>query len=138
MKINQALFKPANMREGEFDHTPSSKTEYMRKYAAWLLSCIGANMELSESVSEIANVVRRRFPDTEVVRKKKGLYSIGDRQGNKIWIIENEAGEILLSVVYPVRAAEELIDITELGPEMASMFILSVLDSGEVYSIDFS
>ncbi|MCQ2172778.1 MAG: hypothetical protein MJZ17_08530 [Bacteroidales bacterium] len=104
---------------------------------------IDANMELSESAGAIADAILSECPGLRVLQLEDSIYEVySERTGAKIWMVENESGEIFLYFLPILKSSDimtardrqlqlnatgqQCVDITEMGPETAAFYISEV------------
>lgn len=139
MSIYQTINRPVTISEKQFNTVLDSfRKESIHKkvfYHNDAMAClwqslsqriadeIEANMELSESAEEIAKVIISARSGLDVTRLGNNVYEISsEKTGAKAWLVEKESGEIFLHF-----SKKQYIDITEMGPETAAIFVERVL-----------
>lgn len=162
MSIYQTINRPVTISEKQFNTVLDSfRKESIHKnvfYHNDAMAClwqslsqriadeIEANMELSESAEEIANVIISAHSELDVERIWDNVYEISSgKTGAKTWLVEKESGEIFLFFLPTWKESElmsarerllinnvpshQFVDITEMGPETATIFIEKVFSS---------
>lgn len=162
MSIYQTINRPVTISEKQFNTVLDSfRKESIHKkvfYHNDAMACLWqslsqriadefeANMELSESAEEIANVIISAHSELDVERIGDNVYEISsEKAGAKTWLVEKESGEIFLYFLptwkeFELMSARErllinnvpshqFVDITEMGPETATIFVVKVFSA---------
>lgn len=110
--------------------SPLDKVSCLWQHISRLIcDSINANMELSESAGEIADMIKGECNGLNVTALNDYAFELSDKKsGARLWLAENSCGEIFLYFLPSRDDSRVRVDITEMGPQTAAFYI------GEVFS----